>query len=130
MNIEESSIDILEGDWQYELLKAMYEQVEEQGEGWYPTSQIGTWIRFELKSPARWVGRKLSSLPLFQKRRVTENREWYLSLNIIKEVMERLNYPTPETDVTNDTNDINVTNVTNGIDSDSKPKTDKHTISD
>jgi hypothetical protein len=124
-NIEESSIDMLEGNWHYELLKTMYNQTKEHGDGWYQTSQIGTWILGTLihpnsksQSPARWVGRQLAILPKFKRRKMSSGNEWYLSTAIIKEVMDRLTYPIPQDYSTNSSNSINPTDSSNSTHND------------
>jgi hypothetical protein len=124
-NIEESSLDSLEGDWKYELLKAIHEQVKDQGDGWYFASQIGTWLtRLPcIKSPERWAGRQLSKMPLFKKRKTAKGNEWYLSLSIVKDAMTRLGYPCPDDEYTNSSDSTNV------IDSDSHSNTDEGRIS-
>ena len=98
----------LSTNWDYNLLKTMYEHCTVQKE-WYAVSVISGWLRETLpddnqpKHIPNWVGKKLSRVPLFQKRRVGAGVEYLINKELIKRYMESKGYPLDPTHTTSPT---------------------------
>ncbi|MDD3976056.1 MAG: hypothetical protein WC996_02245 [Peptostreptococcales bacterium] len=84
----------------YLLFKTMYDYVKDTK--LHTTLEIETWIKMEYpdifdkdKKMSYWIGKTLSKIPLFKnnKLRSSNSRQYLLSKEIIKDYMERQNYP-------------------------------------
>ena len=96
---DRDTVDLTES-WDYRLFKVLESKVSDVG-GWYKTTEICEWLKEEMglagekdskkgvRVPTtRYVGRILSKIVLFKKRRVSGGVEYFLSSNLIKEYME------------------------------------------
>ena len=97
---ERDIIDLTES-WDYRLFVALRKSVIEKGD-WYSTSQICNWLKVELelgtdedakragkKVPhTRYVGRQLSKVVLFKKRRISGGVQYWLSKPLVEEYMQ------------------------------------------
>jgi len=92
-------------NWDYNLLKTMYDHCTTQKE-WCASSVVSVWLREILpddnqpKHLPNWIGKKLSKIPLFKKRRVGAGVEYLINKELIKRYMESKGYPLDPTHTT------------------------------
>ena len=104
---EERNIIDLTTSWDYLLFKAMYNNVSD-GQEWYSALTIRNWLKSEmielggkkeeeLEIPSvRWIGKKLSNIPLFRKRRVGAGVQYLIDSDSVKRIMQSKGFPLPE----------------------------------
>ncbi len=95
-------LQIQEGDWEFTLFQRIGEQVT--AERHYAVSEISEWcvghIVLDSTKPGslpRWIGKKLSKVPIFKKRHMAQGMEYYLSPSIVRDYLERRGHSIPPT---------------------------------
>lgn len=106
---DRSKVD-LSGDWDYSLFASILERVIDEPK-YYPTTQITLWLKDYLIADAgaenehdykrvrgrslpttRFIGKRLSAIPLIKKRRVGAGIEYELSASLVKQYMHVRGY--------------------------------------
>ena len=88
----------LSTNWDYLLLKTMYDNCSDN-KTWNAVSVVSVWFRDILpednrpKHISNWVGKKLSRIPLFQKRRVGAGVEYLINRDLIEKYMASKGFP-------------------------------------
>jgi hypothetical protein len=95
-SFEDRDLQDVTNDWSFILFSSMLERVQE--ERFYAVSEIGEWCKYKIgieKDAAlvRWIGKTLSKISLFKKRRVGSGVEYFLTKDLVKDYMERTGYP-------------------------------------
>ncbi|MFH1752011.1 MAG: hypothetical protein ABH821_03695, partial [archaeon] len=100
-SFEDRDLQDLSNDWKYLLFCSMLKNVGEAK--FYPIKSISEWAAEEISfdNPAKlknWIGKTLSRIPLFKKRRIGKGIEYHLSPSSIKEYMDLTGFPTDTTE--------------------------------
>jgi hypothetical protein len=95
-SFEDRDLQDISNDWSFLLFSSMLEQVQEKR--FYAVSEVSVWCRDKIVLDRegalnKWVGKTLSKIPLFKKRRVGSGVEYLLSQELVKEYMELTGYP-------------------------------------
>ena len=98
-SFEDRDIEITCNDWHYLLFQRIAENVK--SDDWYAVSVVSEWCAADItisntKSRARWIGKTLSKIPLFKKRRIAAGMGYHLTKKAIVEYMRIHGYPIPE----------------------------------
>lgn len=99
-SFEDRDMQDLTGDWKYLMFNSMLNNVAEPR--FYAVSEISEWCRgtvgVDLGTKLNhWVGKQLSGVSLFKKRRVGKGVQYHLSKALVKEYMELQGYPVEDT---------------------------------
>jgi len=109
IKVKETDND-LTGDWNYLLLKCMYENSKQDSEDYYKVKTIKEWTDKEIHTDvdlSRWIGKTLKKMPIFKSRNNPDS-EYRFNKILVKDMMERLNYPVESSNITNISNGTNV----------------------
>lgn len=102
-SFEDRDLQDITNDWGFILFSSMLKTVEKPR--FYAVSEVSVWCRenIGMNSEAalvRWIGKTLSKIPLFQKRRVGSGVEYFLNKELVQDYMERTGYPIDTTQTT------------------------------
>jgi len=95
-SFEDRDLQDISNDWSFILFNSMLENTNE--EKFYAVSEVSAWCKYKIgieKDAAlvRWIGKTLSKISLFKKRRVGSGVEYFLTKALVKDYMERTGYP-------------------------------------
>ncbi|MBT4870448.1 MAG: hypothetical protein HON47_02655 [Candidatus Diapherotrites archaeon] len=97
---EDRDLEDISTNWEYILFSSLFENISEKR--FYSVGELSELcvgkIGIEKEaSLRRWIGKTISKIPLFKKRRVGSGVEYLLSQELVQEYMERTGYPIENT---------------------------------